>query len=173
MELGGDEKRIQALFSELSLENQSAVPQFEQLWTRARRAAAPPREKTFFRPVLVSLTVTLAAGALALWMWSTFASSPKITSYVPQQSLVEVSYPSTSVKIVRETIKPRRRKHISRQRTLMTEAALLSNWQSPTQRFMQAPASVALDSLPQLNQSAKDLESFLSKKDEIMKESNR
>ena len=33
MELGGTEKRIQALFSELSLEDRTHVPRFEQLWT--------------------------------------------------------------------------------------------------------------------------------------------
>ena len=34
MQLAGPEKRIQALFSELSLEDRTHVPRFEQLWTR-------------------------------------------------------------------------------------------------------------------------------------------
>lgn len=181
MELGGDEKKIQALFSELSLENQSVVPQFEHLWTGARSAVAPPREKTFIRPlaVLVSLLVTAAAGALTLWTWDrlTASSTANIANYVPKPAPVEVLYQPTPVKI-RETLRPiQRKKHVLRKRqtdrSVMAEARLLSNWQSPTQRFMQSPAAVALDSLPQLNQSVKDLESFLPKKTEIMKESNR
>jgi hypothetical protein len=59
-----------------------------------------------------------------------------------------------------------RKKRTVRQRqsdNVYTEAALLSQWQSPTQNFMQSPSSVSFNSLPQLNQSAKDLESFLPK----------
>jgi hypothetical protein len=39
MELGGDEKRIQALFSELSFEI-AGLPRFEQLWTRGETTPA-------------------------------------------------------------------------------------------------------------------------------------
>lgn len=38
---------------------------------------------------------------------------------------------------------------------------------------MSSPTELSLSSLPQLNQSVKDLESFLSKNSEIMKESNQ
>jgi hypothetical protein len=74
-------------------------------------------------------------------------------------------------------IDTRHQKHLARRRQvdrgIATEAALLSSWQSPTQQFMASPTDLALGSLPALNQSAKDLESFLSKNSEIMKESNR
>jgi len=185
MELSGDEKRIQALFSELSFENQSLAPQFGHLWTRAqqqsslRRAVAPPREKNFFRPVavIVSLLVTGAAGSLGVWAWYSFTPSPNIANYSAQPVPVDVGYAPTPVRLVREKVKLRHPKHIARQRqvdrNITAEAALLSSWQSPTQQFMESPTSLALGSLPQLNQSVKDLESFLSKKDEIMKESNQ
>ena len=180
MELGGDEKKIQALFSELSLENQSLVPQFEHLWTRARSAVVPPREKSFLRPtaVFVSVLVTAAVCSLAVWTWYRFAPLPTIGYSVPQPASVAESYqPTIPVKVVTEKIKPPRQKHNTRarqvERDIATEAALLSSWQSPTQSFMESPTSVALGSLPQLNQSVKDLESFLPKKNEIMKESNQ
>ena len=181
MELGGDEKRIQALFSELSLENQSRVPQFAHVWTRAetiqdsglRRAVAPLREKTFLSPLLVSLLVTAAACALALWTWYSSTQTPTIVNQLPPSVTFEAPYTPTQP----AKIEPRRQKHIAHRRqinrSIATEAALLSSWQSPTQQFMASPTDLALGSLPALNQSAKDLESFLSKNSEIMKESNR
>lgn len=183
MELGGDEKRIQALFSELSLEQQSRVPQFGHLWTRAeqsasRRAVAPLREKTFSRTVAVSMSllVTAAACLLAVWTWYESTPTPNIVIQLPPSITVEAPYTPSPVK-QSDNIEPRRQKHIARRRqvdrSIATEAALLSSWQSPTQRFMASPTDLALGSLPALNQSVKDLESFLSKNSEIMKESNR
>jgi hypothetical protein len=182
MELGGDEKRIQALFSELSFADQSRVPQFAHLWTRAqaiqvsalRRAVASPREKTFIRPmaILVPVLVIAVVCSLALLTWSRFTPSPN-------PNIVNYVVPDTPnpVKPVLERVEPRRQKHITRRRqvdrSLATEAALLSSWQSPTQQFMASPTVLGFSSLPQLNQSVKDLESFLSKNSEIMKESNR
>jgi len=176
MELGLDEKRIQALFSELSFEDQIRAPQFDHLWTRAqaqqdsRRAVAPLREKTFIRPVFVSMFLIAAACLLAL---RTSSPNPNIATYTPDK----VSYTPTQVTVQPVKLEPRRPKRIVRRRqidrSIATEAALLSSWQSPTQQFMKSPTDLALGSLPQLNQSVKDLESFLSKNSEIMKESNR
>ena len=173
MELGGDEKRIQALFSELSFENQSRVPQFGHLWTHAQ-ARKEIGGRGVVRPVavLVSLLITAAACSFAVWTWYTSAQTPSITSVT-----LEASYTPTPIKPEPAKIEPPRQRHIARRRhpdrSLATEAALLSNWQSPTQQLMSSPTDLALGSLPQLNQSVKDLESFLSKNSEIMKESNR
>jgi len=172
MELGGDEKRIQALFSELSFEDQSRVPQFGYLWTRAQVSKETGRVG---RPVavLVSLLVTAAACSLAVWTWYRSTEIPIIAVQLP----VAATYTSTPVKVEPARIDTRRQKHIARRRqvdrSIATEAALLSSWQSPTQRFMASPTDLELGALPALNQSAKDLESFLSKNSEIMKESNR
>jgi hypothetical protein len=176
MELAGDEKRIQALFSELSLEDQSRVPQFGRLWAQAstsRRVVAPLREKNFIRPVavLVSLLVIASACSFAVWTWNRLAEIPNIAVQLPRAD--QVTYTTTPGKV-----EPARHlKHIARQRpvvrSIATEAASLSSWQSPTQQFMASPTDLALGSLPALNQSAKDLETFLSKNGEIMKESNR
>jgi hypothetical protein len=173
MELGGDEKRIQALFSELSFENQSRAPQFGHLWTRAqaKETSAP----SIGRPVavLVSLLVTAAACSFAVWTWYRSLQTPNI---VPPSVTFEASYTPSPVKPQPAKTEPRqkhivRRRHVDR--SLATEAALLSNWQSPTQQFMASPTELALGTLPTLNQSVKDLESFLSKNSEIMKESNQ
>jgi hypothetical protein len=174
MELGGDEKRIQALFSELSFENQSRVPQFGHLWTRAQ--AKETGARSIGRPVavLVSLLVTAAACSFAVWTWYRSAQTPNI---VPPSVTFEASYTPGPVKPQPVKIELPRQKHFARRRhadrSVVTEAALLSNWQSPTQQFMASPTDLALGSLPALNQSVKDLESFLSKNSEIMKESNQ
>ena len=177
MELGGDEKRIQALFSELSFENQSRMPQFGRLWTQvstSRRAVAPLREKNLVGPVavLVSLLVTASACSLVVWTWYRSTETPNIAVQLP--SAVEAPYTTTTEKIEPARTESRRQKRRRQvDRSITTEAALLSSWQSPTQQFMASPTDLALGSLPALNQSAKDLESFLSKNSEIMKESNR
>ena len=85
---------------------------------------------------------------------------------------------SAQVASVVEPARPHqpRKKRMVRPRqpdSVFSEAALLSRWQSPTQNFMQSPSSVSFNSLPQLNQSAKDLESFLPKNDKRIKESNQ
>jgi hypothetical protein len=172
MELGGDEKRIQALFSELSFEDQNRVPQFGNLWTRAQAKEIGAR--SIVRPVLVSLVITAAACSFAAWTWYRSAHAPNLA---PPSITFEASYTSSPVTPLPAKIETRHHKRIVRRRqvdrTIATEAELLSSWQSPTQQFMSSPTDLALGTLPQLNQSVKDLESFLSKNSEIMKESNR
>ena len=174
MEFTGDEKRIQALFSELSFADQSRVPQFGHLWTRAQVSR---ESRGISRPVAVlgSLLVTAAACSFAVWTWYRSAETPNILVQLPPA--IEATYTPTPVKVEPARIDTRHPKHIARRRqvdrSIATEAALLSSWESPTQRFMASPTDLALGSLPALNQSAKDLESFLSKNSEIMKESNR
>ena len=172
MELGGDEKRIQALFSELSFENQSRVPQFGQLWSRAQANEIGGRTLGRLIAVFVSLVITAAACSLAVWTWYTSTQDSNIVIQPLPSETFEARYTPTPVKL-----EPPRKKHIARrrhvERSIATEAALLSNWQSPTQQFMSSPTDLALGSLPTLNQSVKDLESFLSKYSEIMKESNQ
>ena len=172
MELDGNEKKIQALYSELSFENQGVVPQFERLWapattTEVRRPGMP---KTLLLAAAVT-SVTL----FAVWSWYGSTASPpqNIVQSVPRQLSVQPIDQSTPVAIV---AKPRRHRTIRRrnvERWTTTEAAMLANWQSPTVQFMESPTGLTLSSLPKLNQSVKDLESFLPKNTEIMKESNR
>lgn len=180
MELGGSEKRIQALFSELSCEDQSSVPQFGHLWSRALVSERKP--KSLGRPIAVLISVLVTAGAcsFAVWSWYRLTAAPTLhTLNRPQQGLIiEAPSKSSPVKLV-PVLQPERSRqtNIARQRRaerkIAYQAALLSRWQSPTQIYVESPTDLALSSLPQLNQSVKDLESFLPKNNEIMKESNR
>ena len=160
MELDGTEKRIQALFSELSLEDCTRAPRFEQLWTRVEKTTPAPM---FRRSWAAAVVVIAAATLFALWS----RQSQTVLNIAP----LEIPTPaSPQVALVVEPARPHqpRKKRIVRPRqpdSVLSEAAQLSRWQSPTQNFMQSSSSVSFNSLPQLNQSAKDLESFLPKND--------
>ena len=163
MELAGAEKKIQALYSEVSLADRSRMPQFEPLWTRAQATRPAPR----FRLALALTTaVVMIAGAFSFALWSRYNSIPSLniapvevaTAALPQiGQLPRSPQPQAS----------HQRRIFHRRPTAnpdIAEAALLSSWQSPTQSFLESPSSMTFSSLPQLNQSAKDLESFLPKK---------
>ena len=179
MEFSGDEKRIQALFSELSLEDQSTAPRFDKLWSGVE-ATRPPVRWFSRAAVIVSAVVIAAACSLVAWSW--FTQSPAQDAInVPRQT------PATPVPRLPQAdkltsispLRPRqdRQKRIPQQRkterALVRDAAILSHWQSPTKKFMESPTSFVLNSLPQLNQSAQELQQFLPKNNEAMKESNQ
>lgn len=174
MESGGNEKRIQALFSELRLETQHSAPSFGSLW----RKATVVKRTEVRRPMalLIAFSVIALACALAVWSWysSTASSAPQIVQDPPQETvpvIAELEPASPSKKP-----QPKRQRKIHRrqaERWNTAEVALLSSWQSPTQLFMESPTELTLSQLPQLNQSVKDLETFLSQDKELMKESNR
>jgi hypothetical protein len=181
MELGGDEKRIQALFSELSLADQKHAPEFEKLW-RVREVTSPASRSR--KPlVLVAATLLIAvAGLVAAWI-----------RYAPVQTPIERNAQNVAPQAISTPEAPRveepqklasvprraqnRHRHFVRQkqieRTLAQRAAMLARWQSPTSKFLESPTGSVFNSLPQLNQSVKDLESFLPKVKESIKESNQ
>lgn len=180
MEFIGDEKKIQALFSELSLEQQSRTPSFEKLWVRPSNSPATPRFVARF--AIVTSSILAAVCLIATWSWYT-SSRFEQTANIPPQSIPTTS-PDTRLtqpeqflfahsKDVR-TMHPRRLVRQPRiERAAIREAAVLANWQSPTNILLNSPAASFLSSLPQLNQSARDLEQFLPKNNDVMKESKQ
>ena len=172
MQLAGPEKRIQALFSELSLEDRTHVPRFEQLWTRVEETTPAPVFRRAW--ALAAAVAVIAASSFALWS----RQSQTVLNIAPLDIPTPASPQLNQVASVVEPAKPHqpRKKRIVRQRqsdSVFSEATLLSSWRSPTESFMQSPSSVSLNSLPQLNQSAKDLESFLPKDNGQTKERNQ
>src|SRR3982750_1057163 len=87
MKLSGDEKRIQALFCELSLEERSHVPRFEKLWSGAE-AKGPAEVRRFSRSafVIASALAFAAACSLAAWSWyrSTQSLAQSAVNIAPQ-----------------------------------------------------------------------------------------
>ena len=166
MELGGTEKRIRALFSELSVEDRTRVPRFEQLWTRVEKTGPAPLFRSSWA---VTAVVVVIAAASSFAVWS--RQSQTVLNIAPLEIPTRTAPQIASLVEPTRPHEPRKPRKVRRRQSdnVFSEAALLSRWQSPTQNFMQSPSSVSLSSLPQLNQSAKDLESFLPK----MKESNQ
>jgi hypothetical protein len=172
MELGGTEKRIQALFSDQSLEDSRRVPRFEQLW---RRAETTKPVRAVSRSWAVTAAVVIVA-AMTFALWS--RQSQIVLNIAPLElPTPALRQPDKLASLEPAPSWPERQKRSARvrptERFVSTKAAQLSLWQSPTQSFMQPPTNTRFDSLPQLNQSVKDLESFLPKTNEMKKESNR
>ena len=164
MELAGDEKRIQALFSELRLEDQSTAPSFDRLWNSAR--IIQPERIAFTQPLAALCAFAVIAVVFVLGLKS---SEPAI------QDIAEVSVPFAlpSVEPRLETwkeSKPRFRRTVRRRNVRANEpdhvaiqqAEVLASWQSPTVGLMDPTAGAFLSSLPTLTESVKELESYLS-----------
>ena len=159
MEFDGTEKRIQALFSELSLEDQSRAPRFEKVWTRVD--TTPLFRRSF---VLAAAVIVIAVG-ISFALWSTKSESALNIAPLNLPTLATPQFNQIAVAVESPRAQPHaRQKRITRPRQIITDAALLSRWQSPTQSFMQSTSVPVFNSLPQLNESAKELESFLPKK---------
>jgi hypothetical protein len=181
MDLAGDEKKIQALFSELSFEDQRRTPRFEKLWPGAEVKRPASRFKRSLVFVMAAVLVTVA-GMLAAW--SGFSGNQtSVDHQVQKQTSQQIATPPASEPEKLASVPRRQRSHPNRPRslarlkqttpTLQEQAASLQNWQSPTATFLASPLASSFSSLPQLNQSAKDLESFLPKNSQSMKESNQ
>jgi hypothetical protein len=176
MEFTGDEKRIQALFSELPLEDQNRTPRFEKLWLRAE-ATTPTPAPLITRFVLVAIAIIVVMSFVAVRSWFS-SSQPQYAASIPAQIIPTTSEPrvqhSEVATVSKDVVRPRRLARRQTERTAINQAAMLSNWQSPTSILLNSPTVSVLSSLPQLNQSARDLEQFLPKKNnELIKESKQ
>ena len=160
MELVGDEKRIQALFSDLKFHGQSSAPSFDRLWESA--PATKPKRLFLVEPMLVLGSVAIIA-AVATWSrnpstQSAFQASVEIVPAA--ESLVEV--PQKLVAKHRRWVQRRKARSEEPEHVVREQAAVLSSWQSPTGSLMQFTADTMVKSLPDLTESVTDLESYLS-----------
>ena len=183
MASSGDEKRIQALFSEAALQDRTAAPAFEELWASAARKTSTPVRGVSKPLLVVTAALLLVATSWGAWSWyrSTRSTHEQIVNTTPQTvsppAFQQVAQQPTQT-TVNAPFKPRPSRPTKRRihqpdRPAIAEAAVLSNWQSPTRIFMQSPAAVNFSSLPQLNKSLNELKQFLPRNSELTKESNQ
>ena len=178
MEFTGDEKRIQALFSELSLEDLHHAPHFERMWPRAEANRSVVRRSAL---VFVTAAILAAMCLMATWTWYRASQSEQAANIPPQivptTSDARVSQPEQSLSASSKELRTVHQRRVARQRqsgnAAIREAELLSEWESPTSILLDSPTVSVLSTLPQLNQSARDLEQFLPKNNEVMKESKQ
>src|SRR5437660_12703282 len=107
MELVGEEKRIQALFSEARLADEQATPSFAGVWNRAQSKTT--RTQRAFNLSFVAATALLVCALVSLAWWvnraqrnqeAVIANVPPITNVDPKnvvQSLVKAVVGSTPV----------------------------------------------------------------------------
>jgi len=164
----GDEQRIQALYSELAVLDQNTAPRFQNLWSTP---AEQPRTRLRFRLVPIALGVlAVCLSALAIW------SLTKRESQTLNNSSANAAAPSSTTTLKKDSGGPsstsalnhkqrdrrtRRQNQFLAKATKVRNAKSLTSWKSPTQTLMDPPTVSLLTSTPQLNQSVKELQSFL------------
>jgi hypothetical protein len=181
MEFNGSENRIRALFCELAVQDEGKAPRFEGVWRRAEATASISRSTVVgSRWPLVNTTsiphslrlaiglslimtvVILTAFSIDFWFRDTRSSEPQ------RQLATDLSVGDTSRHWVSFTLPrprfhkaPSRRSKSNTRDSIVQKAAAISSWQSPTKTFLESSTDTVLKSLPQLNQSVKEMESFL------------
>ena len=185
MELSGEEKKLQALFSELKKADKEAAPRFARVWNRAQPTA---RRAFVFHPAFVAVTVLLVFSAVSLAVWSRYrqpTQSPQVVRVVnpaapdtvsPNVSLpvqptvaptptVTVSAPSKETNAPRSRTTVRRNStQLADNRKLTRDAKAITDWESPTSALLSSPSDELFGSLPQLNENANGLQSFLPRR---------
>ena len=178
MELSGEEKKLQALFSELKKADEETAPRFARVWNRA---TLKPRRTFVFHPAFVAVTVLLVGAAVSFAVWS------RSRQQTPTAPMVNVELPppvplsntdadkiqdpkplstlasSKGIEKPRIAKRPARRNSIqlAQNRKLTRDAKAITDWESPTSALLSSPSDELFGSLPQLNENANGLQSFL------------
>ena len=183
MELVGEEKKIQTLFSELRLADNQTLPSFSATWSRAQARALRPR-RVFNLPFAVATALLICALVSLAW-WST-RWQPNVVAItpsgvvpdlkpsevvpaggkIPAPSGSEPKKPIAAVHRFKVSARLRADRLAARQEANLLAAAkkqatAISSWRSPTATLLSSPNDDLLKSLPQLNESTNDLKSFL------------
>ena len=179
MEIIGDDKKIRALFSEARLADEQALPSFAAVWSRAQSRALKPRRAFNLSFAAVTALLVLTLGSLAAWSmyskpqaaYSAFAEVPARNSLAASavKTVDEVPTPPIQKGKVIRPIRSRATRSTAQSGTLtvassgkaVTEAKTIDTWQSPTSALLTSPSDNLFKSLPQLNENANELKSFL------------
>ncbi|HSP63049.1 MAG TPA: hypothetical protein VLQ90_08720 [Pyrinomonadaceae bacterium] len=188
MELVGEEKKIQALFSELRLADEQAAPSFAGVWNREQLRPRTRVSPLNFSFAATAFAVCVAVFALALWSSSrqqtappnqTAAVMPATSPFTPATSPVtpppttgptpkvisaaEQRHAARNLRAIRVAAR-QRAELLAARRAEIRDATAISSWQSPTATLLSSQNDALLNSLPQLNESVKELKSFLPNK---------
>ena len=179
MESTGEEKKLQALYSELKEADQQTAPRFARVWSRAELR---PRRGRALNPAFVAVAafVFCAAGLLFTWSRSSQSTPPLPVANVETPKAVPAnaarlntarvaSPPSVTIQAPSKPMRPAKtnaaaRRHatqLAATRKVTREAKAISEWESPTSTLLSFTSDELFTSLPQLNENASDLKSFL------------
>ena len=177
MESIGDEKRIRALFSELKFADEQSAPSFAATWHRAEARSLKPRRAFNLSFVAATALLVLALGSLAVWSkysqraapssaYANVAAGPdfpraiiakRSEGAVPTGSLKDLPVRSRRTK----SAAPGQALQMAANRQVAKEAKAIESWQSPTASLLSSPSDDLFKALPQLNENANELKSFL------------
>lgn len=177
MELSGEEKKLQALFSELKAADEETAPRFARVWNGATPGA---RRAFVFNPAFVAATALLVCAVVSFAVWSRYRSqiqttpivrvgipaAPDTPHTIVSPTIAPVAAPATPTK---EKTAARRNRTTGRRnsiqlaanRKLTRDAKAITDWESPTSALLSSPSDALFSSLPQLNENANGLQSFL------------
>lgn len=181
MELVGEEKRIQALFRELRLEDERVAMPFAVAPDRAGSRSIRPLRA--FKLSFVAMTLLLLCSLVSLALWAKYVgrttppnavvdgtiptASPiapiptiPLNSPKPDESLTAKQTERHSFKAF-SLMRARRAAMLAARQAEIRQAAAISRWQSPTNALMSSSVDEVFTSLPQLNENANELKSFL------------
>lgn len=176
MELSGEEKKLQALFSELKAADEETAPRFARVWNGASPGA---RRAFIFHPALVAGMALLVCAVISLAVWSRYRpeTQPSIRVGIPTApnaahtiaSPTVPAAPRTTAPTTKEKTTARRNRTTVRRnsiqfaanRKLARDAKAITDWESPTSALLSSPSDALFSSLPQLNENANGLQSFL------------
>lgn len=178
MELSGEEKKLQALFSELKAAEAESAPRFARVWNRAQ---IKPRRSFAFNPAFVAAAAFVFCAFLAIAVWSQYepqTPTPDVTHVNPpapaktEGSAIATTSPpapATPSAPPKKDIAPRRNKpavrgndaQLATNRKLTRDAKAITDWQSPTSTLLSSSSDQLFSSLPQLNENANGLQSYL------------
>lgn len=184
MELIGEEKKIQALFSELRFADEQTMPQFAALWNRAQAVTVRPARTRAFNLSFAAVTALLVVALVSLALWSrssqrNFSTSPVVASTTPpaagpakaiEDAAVKPNVPDekrqrrSSTSSASKAAVQRRALMLAVNRKAAQDAKAISSWESPTATLLNSQNDDLLKSLPQLSDSVDELKSFLPNK---------
>ena len=177
MELSGEEKKLQALFSELKTSDEETTPHFGATWNRAQIA---PRRIRLFNPAFVAATLLLVFGVVAFAVWSRHSHTTRAPQTViataanntgTARGTEAVPSPESPLPKSKNVLTVVRRNKVTSHRNaelaaanrqLEKDAKSIANWSSPTSSLLESSSDEIINSLPQFNQSTTQLKSFLT-----------
>jgi hypothetical protein len=176
MEMIGDDKRIRALYSEMRFADGQTAPSFAAVWRRAE-SRAPKTRRAALKLSFAAVTALLVFSVISAAVWSRLSSSApsanEVRADATARSIITSSPPNQKTPTGTFTIKqtpPRsamrtaiRRQSLllARNRKAAEDAKQLASWTSPTAALLASSSDDLFKSLPQLNENATDLKTFL------------
>ena len=177
MESVWEEKKLQALFSELKAADEQMAPRFAPVWNRAELL---PRRIRAFNPAFAAAAGLLLCALVSLAVWSRYwqhtQPQPVVTVKAPLSPTVTTTAPAAPAPTVaatptpaKENVTVRRNKppaqrnstQLAANRKLTRDAKAITDWESPTSALLSSSSDELFTSLPELNENASELKSFL------------